>query len=113
MPVAQPTAQEIVDSYADIMTDQYTSRMARKLGLREYRSARIPSASPARPHTERPLPLSCMVHDCLIEPHVVNVWPEPGFGALAAIMSKLKIICDSSAYAAQEGAGCGPGDAHV
>ncbi|CAK0779519.1 hypothetical protein CVIRNUC_004792 [Coccomyxa viridis] len=33
----QATAQEIVDSYADIMTEQYTSRMARKLGLREYR----------------------------------------------------------------------------
>ena len=35
--VVQATAQEIVDSYADIMTEQYTSRMARKLGLREYR----------------------------------------------------------------------------
>ena len=33
----QPTAQEIVDSYADIMTELYTTRMARKLGLREYR----------------------------------------------------------------------------
>ena len=33
----QATAQEIVDSYADIMTEQYTSRMARKLGLCEYR----------------------------------------------------------------------------
>lgn len=33
----QPTAQEIVDSYADIMTEQYTTRMARKLGLEEYR----------------------------------------------------------------------------
>ena len=33
----QPTAQEIVDSYADIMTEQYTTRMARKLGLKEYR----------------------------------------------------------------------------
>ena len=35
--VVQATAQEIVDSYADIMTEQYTSRMARKLGLCEYR----------------------------------------------------------------------------
>lgn len=35
--VVQATAQEIVDSYADIMTEQYTNRMARKLGLREYR----------------------------------------------------------------------------
>ncbi|CAL5218909.1 g654 [Coccomyxa viridis] len=35
--VDQPTAQEIVDSYADIMTEQYTTRMARKLGLKEYR----------------------------------------------------------------------------
>lgn len=26
-----------MDSYADIMTEQYTSRMARKLGLQEYR----------------------------------------------------------------------------
>ena len=42
MPVVQPMAQEIVDLYADIMTEQYTSRMARKLGLQEYRSARIP-----------------------------------------------------------------------
>ena len=33
----QPTAQEIVDSYADIMTERYTTRMARKLGLKEYR----------------------------------------------------------------------------
>ena len=33
----QPAAQEIVDAYADIMTEQYTSRMARKLGLKEYR----------------------------------------------------------------------------
>ena len=35
--MVQATAQEIVDSYADTMTEQYTSRMARKLGLREYR----------------------------------------------------------------------------
>ena len=35
--LSQPTAQEIVDSYADIMTEQYTTRMARKLGLKEYR----------------------------------------------------------------------------
>ncbi len=26
-----------MDSYADIMTEQYTTRMARKLGLKEYR----------------------------------------------------------------------------
>jgi len=36
-PDLQPTAQEIVDSYADIMTEQYTTRMACKLGLKEYR----------------------------------------------------------------------------